>query len=184
MCLNSCTVYTEKQSEVASQAVYATKDSIDLARFDLAEDYINQTTALIKPPKNRIRVDAIYQKPVSVNSVTGDTKQRVVLVPEKYKNDKVIIVNSTDYETLITDKEVVNTLKKNNDALIKAKANVEKEQIKQKEMGDKMVKDLNIMQKKLVEKDLAILWRNIVIVVLSLLIAGMLYLRFKGGGLF
>ena len=131
MCLNSCTVYTEKQSEVASQAVYATKDSIDLARFDLAEDYINQTTALIKPPKNRIRVDAIYQKPVSVNSVTGDTKQRVVLVPEKYKNDKVIIVNSTDYETLITDKEVVNTLKKNNDALIKAKANVEKEQIKQ-----------------------------------------------------
>ena len=40
---NGCTVYTEKQTEAVSQSVYATKDSIDLARIDLAESYINET---------------------------------------------------------------------------------------------------------------------------------------------
>jgi len=43
-----------------------------------------------------------------------------------------------------------------------------------------MVKDLNIMQRKLVEKDLAILQRNIVIIVLLAAIGGATYLRIKG----
>ena len=48
------------------------------------------------------------------------------------------------------------------------------------ENRDKMINDLNIMQKKLVEKDLAILQRNIVIVGLLVSIAGATYLRIKG----
>jgi len=48
------------------------------------------------------------------------------------------------------------------------------------EYNDKMIKDLNIMQKKLVEKDLAILQRNVVIVILLLTIGGATYLRIKG----
>jgi uncharacterized protein YgbK (DUF1537 family) len=60
VCLSSCTVYTEKQSEAVSQSVYATKDSIDNARIDLAEEYINQAVKLIKPPKNRIDIQPIY----------------------------------------------------------------------------------------------------------------------------
>jgi hypothetical protein len=43
-----------------------------------------------------------------------------------------------------------------------------------------MVIYLNKMQKQLVEKDLAILKRNIVIVVLFLLMGGATYLRIKG----
>ena len=37
------------------------------------------------------------------------------------------------------------------------------------------------MQKKLVEKDLAILWRNIIIVVLLGLIGGYIYIRMNSG---
>jgi len=55
-----CTVYTEKQTEAVSRTVYATKDSIDNARIELAEEYINQTIKLIKPPKNRITIEPIY----------------------------------------------------------------------------------------------------------------------------
>ena len=48
------------------------------------------------------------------------------------------------------------------------------------EYNEKMIKDLNIMQKKLVEKDLAILQRNVIIMFLLLTIGGATYLRIKG----
>jgi hypothetical protein len=48
------------------------------------------------------------------------------------------------------------------------------------EYNDKMIRDLNIMQKKLVEKDLAILQRNIIIIGLIITIGGATYLRIKG----
>jgi len=175
--LTSCTVYTEKQTEAVSQSVYATKDSIDLARIDLAESYINETTKLINPPKKRIEISAIYQKPIQVN----DSKQRIVIVPEKYKSDKVVVVNTTEYDNLLKDKEIAKQLQKDNEVLTKAKSEFDAERTKQQEMRDKMVKDLNIMQKKLVEKDLAILWRNIIIVVLLALIGGYIYLRMNSG---
>lgn len=175
--LNGCTVYTEKQTEAVSQSVYATKDSIDLARIDLAESYINETTKLINPPKKRIQITAIYQKPISVN----DSKQRVVIVPEQYKSDKVVVVNSSEYDKLLEDKEIAAKLKKDNEVLAKAKQEFDAERTKQQEMTNKMVKDLNIMQKKLVEKDLAILWRNIIIVALLALIGGYIYLRMNSG---
>ncbi len=175
--LSGCTVYTEKQSEAVSQSVYATKDSIDLARIDLAESYINETTKLINPPKKRIEISAIYQKPIQVN----DSKQRIVIVPEKYKSDKVVVVNTTEYDNLLKDKEIAKKLQKDNEVLAKAKTEFDAERTKQQEMRDKMVKDLNIMQKKLVEKDLAILWRNIIIVALLGLIGGYVYLRMNSG---
>lgn len=174
---NGCTVYTEKQTEAVSQSVYATKDSIDLARIDLAESYINETTKLINPPKKRIEISAIYQKPIQAN----DSKQRIVIVPEKYKSDKVVVVNTTEYDNLLKDKEIAKQLQKDNEVLAKAKTEFDAERTKQQEMRDKMVKDLNIMQKKLVEKDLAILWRNIIIVVLLALIGGYIYLRMNSG---
>jgi hypothetical protein len=43
-----------------------------------------------------------------------------------------------------------------------------------------MINDLNLMQKKLVEKDLAILRRNIIIVLLIAAMGGATYLRIKG----
>lgn len=175
--VNGCTVYTEKQSEAVSQSVYATKDSIDLARIDLAESYINETTKFINPPKKRIQINAIYQKPISVN----DSKQRIVIVPEQYKNDKVVVVNSTDYENLLKDKEIAAKLKKDNEALTKAKVDFDKERQKQKEMTDKMVIKLNEQQKTILKQRLTILWEGIVIVVLLAIIAGYIYLRMNSG---
>jgi hypothetical protein len=177
LALSGCTVYTEKQSEAVSQSVYATKDSIDFARIDLAESYINEATKFINPPKKRIQINAIYQKPISVN----DSKQRIVIVPEQYKNDKVVVVNSTDYNDLLKDKEIAARLKKDNEDLTKAKEGFDKERQKQKEMSDKMIIKLNEQQKTILKQRLMILWEGIIIAVLVALIVGYIYIRMNSG---
>jgi hypothetical protein len=184
--LTSCTVYTEKQSEALSRSVYATKDSLDNARLDLADNYINETTRIVKPPKKRIDIKPVYKKTIdtissqSKLSPTIINKQRVLIIPEKYKNDTVVVVSSEEYQQLLKDKETYEQIEKDNKILIETKQLVDQELIRQMEFNEKMVKDLNIMQKKLVEKDLAILKRNIIIVVLLASIVGATYLRIKG----
>jgi hypothetical protein len=175
--VNGCTVYTEKQSEAVSQNVYATKDSVDLARIDLADNYINEATKLIKPPKSRIAISGIYQQSTTKDSTDN---KRIVIVPEKYKNDKVIVVGSTDYDNLLKDKAVAAQLKKDNENILKAKQETEQELIKQAEMQNKMVQDLNIMQKKLIQKELTILQLRIALVSVILIFAAAVYLRIKG----
>lgn len=184
--LNSCTVYTEKQSEALSRSVYATKDSLDNARLDLADNYINESTRIVKPPKKRIDIQPVYKK--NIDNISSQSKikptivnkQRVLIIPEKYKNDTVVVVSSEEYQLLLKDKEVYAQIEKDNASLIETKKIVDEELIRQLENNDKMVKDLNIMQKKLVEKDLAILQRNVVIVLLLASIVGATYLRIKG----
>jgi hypothetical protein len=187
--ISSCTIYTEKQSEAISQAVYATKDSLDKARIDLADEFSSQSTRLIKPPKKRIQIESVYKQTIPVLASQSKpekgvkvsaNKQRVVIIPEKYKNDTVVVVSSEEYQQLLKDKQVFAQLEKDFKNLTDLRTIVDQELIKQKEYGDKMIKDLNIMQKKLVEKDLAILQRNIIIVVLLLTIGGATYLRIKG----
>lgn len=176
--LSGCTVYTEKQSEAVSQNVYAANDSIAKARIDLAQFYSNEVTRFIKPPKNPINIEAVYQKDKDSKST-----QRLVIIPEQYRSDSVVVVGSEKYNDLLKDSETRKQLerdsankelqiKKNNDELIN-----------QKQMADKMVKDLNILQKKLVQKDLAILWRDIIIVVLLALIGVFVYIKVSRPGL-
>jgi len=178
--LNSCTVYTEKQSEALSRSVYATKDSLDNARLELADTYANESTRLVRPPKQRIDIKAVYKKNVDKVSSTVINKQRVLIVPEKYKNDIVVVVSSEEYQQLLKDKETHDQIEKDNYSLVETKKLIDQELIRQMEYNDKMIKDLNIMQRKLVEKDLAILHRNILIVILILTIGGATYLRIKG----
>lgn len=184
--LNSCTVYTEKQSEALSRSVYATKDSLDNARLDLADNYINESTRIVKPPKKRIDIQPVYKKNIDTISSQSKVKptiinkQRVLIIPEKYKNDTVVVVSSEEYQLLLKDKEVYAQIEKDNASLMETKKIVDEELIRQMEYNDKMIKDLNIMQKKLVEKDLAILQRNVVIVLLLASIVGATYLRIKG----
>lgn len=184
--LNSCTVYTEKQSEAISQTVYATKDSLEKARFDLADEFSAMSTRLIKPPKKRIAVESVYKKNIDIiasqnkKTPTYANKQRILIIPEKFKNDTVIVVSSIEYEQLLKDKEVFAQIEKDNKSLIETRKVVDEELIKQIEYNDKMVKDLNIMQRKLVEKDLAIWQRNITIFILFLFIGIAGYLRIKG----
>lgn len=190
LCLTSCTVYTEKQSEALSKVVYASKDSMDAARIDLADKYVTETTRLVKPPKQRIKIESIYQKSSTqhIKTIASDSKhnpihidkKRVILIPEKYKGDTVVVVSTDEYEKLLKDKETFAQIQRDNEGLVEAKKIVDSELIRQMEYNDKMIKDLNIMQKKLVEKDLAILQRNIVIVLLLASIVGATYLRIKG----
>ena len=183
---SGCTVYTEKQSEALSRVVYATKDSLESARIDLADRYSTESTRLVKPPKNRIDVKAVYKKNIdnvtSINKVTPTiiNKQRVIVVPEKYKNDTLVVVSSEEYQQLLKDKETFAQIEKDNAQLIETKNVVDQELVRQMEYNDKMVRDLNLMQRKLVEKDLAILQRNIIIVTLMVSIAAAIYLRIKG----
>lgn len=185
----SCTIYTEKQSEAISQTVYATKDSLDKARIDLADEYANQSTRLIKPPKKRLQIDSIYKPTISVvasqskpenGQKVSVNKQRVIVIPEKYKNDTVVVVSSEEYQQLLKDKQIFAQIKKDFDNLADIRVTIDQELIRQLEYNDKMIKDLNIMQKKLVEKDLLIIKLYITIFVLIASIVGGIYLRIKG----
>lgn len=188
-CLTSCTVYTEKQSEALSRVVYASKDSMDAARIDLADRYVTETTRIVRPPKNRIHIDSVYKKiDHHINTVSSNSKhdpvpvskQRTVIIPEKYRNDTVIVVNTEEYNQLLKDKETFIQIQKDTIDLLDAKKQVDAELIRQMDNRDKMINDLNTMQKKLVEKDLAILQRNIIILGLLAAIGGATYLRIKG----
>jgi len=92
----------------------------------------------------------------------------------------VVVVSSAEYEELLKDKETFAQIKKDFENLTEVRDQVDQELIRQMEYNDKMIKDLNMMQKKLIEKDLAILQRNIIIVVLLLVIGAATYLRIKG----
>lgn len=182
LCTTSCnTVYTEKQTEALSKVVYATKDSLDAARVDLADEYATTATRMVKPPKDRIEIQTIYKKPSAVidKNSTG-IKQRVVVIPSKYKNDVVVVVSSAEYQELLKDKEAYKQLQTDHDLLARAKEEVDAELLKQAEYRDQMIKDLNSMQKSIAEKDLALLKARGIIVALVLAIVAGIYLRIKG----
>jgi len=172
-----CTYYTEKQSEALSQNVYATNDSLNKARVDLAYYYSDQTTRLVKPPKKKIDIQPIYQAGEVVKDAKAGEKTRVVIVPSQYKGDKVVVVDSVEYQDLLKVKAIAEQLKKDNANLANAKENTDKELAKQAEYTNKMIKDLNHLQAEVYKKDLAILWRNIIIGVLLASIGGYIYLR-------
>lgn len=175
--ITGCTYYTEKQSEALSQNVYAANDSLNKARVDLAYYYSDQTTRLVKPPKKRINIQPVYQAGEVIKDTKAGEKTRVVIVPSQYKGDKVVVVDSVEYQDLLKVKAVAEQLKKDNANLASAKENTDKELTKQAEYNNKMIRDLNHLQAEVYKKDLAILWRNIIIISLIGLIGGYIYLR-------
>jgi len=186
---SSCTIYTEKQSEALSKVVYASKDSLDVARIDLTDKYITEATRIVRPPKSRIPIEAVYKKiNLHINTVSSSSKldpvpvnkQRMVIIPERYRHDTVVVVNTDEYQQLLKDKETFAQIQKDTVGLMDAKKQVDEELIRQLENRDKMINDLNVMQRKLVEKDLALLQRNLIILGLILAICGATYLRIKG----
>jgi hypothetical protein len=180
--LVSCTIYTEKQSEAVSQNVYATNDSLGKAIVDLAYFYSNETTKFIKPPKHPIKINAIYEAGDVVKNAKTADKTRVVIVPDVYRNDKVVVVGSKEYQSLLQDREIKKQLEVDNkNKEIQLVVN-QKELTKQKEMSDKMVKDLNYYQKEVYKLRLRNLWLSIVIV--GLLASIGVYFYAKSNGLF
>lgn len=194
---SGCTLYTEKQSESLSQAAYATKDSIDCGRFDLADSYSTEVTRIVRPPKKRIEVLPLYKENKQTNvSSSGsleknnsafkptaqtETKSssRTVVIPPRFGNDPVLVVGTEEYEQLLRDNRIAAQLKSDYDNLKNLKVNLDAELQKQYQMRDRMVEDLIHLQKKLVEKDLEILRRNILITCLISVLGVGIYLRIK-----
>lgn len=178
--LVSCTVYTEKQSEAVSQNVYATNDSLGKARVDLAYFYSNETTKFIKPPKHPIKINSVYEAGDVVKNTKTAEKTRVVIVPDAYRNDKVIVVGSVEYQDLLKDREIKKQLEQDNKNINNQLIVNQKELTKQKEMGDKMVNDLNYFQKEVYKLRLHCLWLSITIVALLALIGVYVYAKMNG----
>lgn len=174
---SGCTVYTEKQSEALSQSVYATKDSIDQSRIDLAEKYANQATRIVKPPKKKIPISAIY---LTKDNSGQEPKDKITIVPEKYGNQQAFSVNSERYVELLKNKTIYEQLNSDKKIYETHVENVEKELSKQDKYANQMVMNLNRLQKEIIEKNLLILRLYIAIAILSVIMAGGVYLRMKG----
>ena len=177
LCITGCTYYTEKQSEALSQNVYATNDSVNKGRVDLAYYYSAETTKLVKLPKHRIPIQPIVKAGKVIKGAQPDDSTRIIVVPAQYKGDSVVVVGSSDYQELIKTKSIAEQLKKDNVNLANDKKDTDREVVRQKDMNNKMVIDLNHLQQEVYKKDLQILWRNIIIISLFVLIAGYIYLR-------
>ena len=181
----SCTYYTEKQTEAVSQTVYATKDSIDKARFDLADEYSTQATRMVRPPKNRIEISYLNTT-VPQSQTNGEqksskaTKSPVVVIPERLRGMTVIVVNSEEYKNLMQDKEALEQLKMDYVALDDAKKEVDQELITQSKFRDKMIIDLNNMKEVIANKNLVIIKLSLTTAALGLTLVAGVVLKFKG----
>ena len=204
--LSGCTVYVEKRSEALSRAVMATSDSIDASRIDLAQKYSKEAVKLAYPPKNKIKISPIKTKvvkkvvpvavtkeptPIRPSLVPSVVVPKPVVVEEKEEQETRLVLpenmnyvplveNSPEWKELLLTKEFNKQLTLDYEKLEKMKKDTESELQKQNEMREKMVKDLNIMQKKIVEKNLTILRLQVTVVSLIVVMAGAVYLRIKG----
>ena len=175
------TKFVEKQSEELSKAVYATKDSLEFARLDLAEMYSDESVRLVPPPKDRIKIEAI----VKGNSNNGT--ERVLVLSSKNKNDKIVISDSSEYQDLIKDKRISDQLKQDVQNWNLYSKEVDKQLTEQYKIQNEMIVKIQDLEKQTLEKDklilrkdLAILWRNITIISLIGVIGVGVYLRIKG----
>lgn len=179
---SSCrnTLYIEKQSENVSRTVYATKDSLDNARIDLASQYINETTKLIIPPKQRIPIEAIYVK----NSTSKGTKiqkdnKRMIVVPAEYANEEVLVVGSSEYKELLSTKEIANQLAQDKENLEKEKENTNTElRNKEKQITD-MISSISNLQVEVANKTATIYKLGCALIGLIVLIGLYVYLKVK-----
>ena len=183
-----CTVYTEKQSEALSQAVYLADDSFEVGRFDVTDSSLDQAIKIVKPPKKRQKIYSVARS--TQNEVKRETdvfspepqtnKGRIVIVPERFKNQEIVVVNSDEYKTLLSDKKIFEQLKTDYKNLQTLKTTVDEELARQHINVNQMVIDLNNMQKQIIKKNLLILKLYCVIAGLGLLLGGGIYLRMKG----
>jgi len=193
--LVSCTVYTEKQSEALSQAVYLADDSFEAGRFDITDTAIDQAVRIVKVPKLRQKIEAVTrpgttdsaEKPSTLTSKPNTTtiidpykNKRILIVPERFKGQEVIVVNSEEYQKLLEDKKTFLQLQGDYKTLQGLKKTVDDELAKQIEYNNTIIIKINQLEKEVIAKNLLILKLYIVIGGLLLAIGGGVYLRMKG----
>lgn len=93
---NPDAIVVEKYSETVSQGLYAAGDALIHGRIDLAELYILNLEKIIPIPKGRISIT-----PVIYNGI------HYVVLNDREKNSKVIIVGDADFTNLLKLKVIV-----------------------------------------------------------------------------
>jgi hypothetical protein len=193
--LPSCTIYTEKQSEALSRSVYLADDSFELGRFDVTDSALDQAVRVVKPPKERQNIQAVVKSVPGQSKKVGDVMPKIgaindptinpnlnniLVVPERFRGQDVVVVNSQEYNELLKDKRIFDQLKKDYNNLTILKKDVDDELSRQHLNINKMVIDLNKLQQEVIKKRLLILKLYILIAFLILVITGGVYLRMKG----
>jgi hypothetical protein len=172
-------------AEQAKRLAYPPKKQITVAPIITATTKkivsTNDSTPIKKGSSNVNTGSKIKSSIIGVTSDTEEEEQILRLViPETLKHAKLLIENSEEWNELMQTKKFKEQLEIDNANLKKLANDIDAELQKQMQFNNQMVIDLNNMQKKLVEKDLAILKRNIAIVVLLAIGAAGIYLRMKG----
>jgi hypothetical protein len=190
----SCVVYTEKQSEALSQAVYLADDSFEAGRFDVTDFAIDQAIRIVKIPKTRQTVNSVTvtQEPSkqlekaatnNENTKTAHTSyedKKVLLVPERFKDQEVIVVNSHEYQKLLEDKKTFTQLQGDYKTLQTLKKNIDDELTKQTEYNNQLIIKINSLKEEVANKNTLILKLYITIGGLIFTMVAGIYLRIKG----
>lgn len=175
-----------KYSEQAKRLAFPPKKPINIRPIitETTKEVVStspKTTRIETPKTIKSPSGSIVSNVLTRTDKEGDKETILrLVVPEFLRHAKLLIENSDEWNELLRTKEFAERLEKDHKDLQQLTAEIDAELQKQLQMNEKMVRDLNAMQKKLVEKDLAIWQRNIVIFVLVLLIAAGVYLRIKG----
>ena len=179
--------FIEKYSEPLKQSVYGVNDSLKEARIDLAWFYSNQTTQLVGPPKNRIKINPIFKREnvvnlkEPVNTVTKNVNltdgTRVLLLPEQYSKDEAIVVNSQAYNELLKDKKIIELLSNESKEKEKFIKTIQDQIEKDKQVISELLKSYNDAKITIAKKDATIWHRNAFIAFLLLLIGVYIALR-------
>ena len=164
-----------------SQAVFATKDSIGVMRIDLAAKYSDAASRLVPPPKNRIKIEAILRKTVDGKVET------IAILPGTAQDKTVVIENSPEYKKLMEDLKIAEQFKQDSLNWELYSKEVDRQIAEQYKVNNEMIVRIQDLEKQILQKDkkiiqqeLSVLWRNIVIISLVAAIAAMIYLRIKG----
>jgi hypothetical protein len=175
--LISCapTRYIAKDSEPLSQAVYATSESIEKGRIDLADQYAKNAKMLVNPPKNPFTVKAIISK-----AKDKDVGKSVVVVPSYLNGMDVIVVGSEQYKKLLEIKENAALLRVEYENLQKERDEVYRVLVEQREAKSQLLEDYDKLVLDLKDKQLALMNRNVIIGVLGLVIGLYVFLKSKG----
>ena len=166
----SCTPRTiyEKPSIELARTAYAVHDSFDNARLDLAEQYSEQLLSFIIPPEQKILI-----KPIIVDN------KRIAIIPDKYKEDNVVVVGTAEWDKILQTKTIANQLVEDNSNLSTQLEKIGSELRNQQEIRDALVARNNELEIQISEKNHTILRKNLYLISLLGIIAIGVYLRLK-----
>lgn len=162
----SSPVIVQSHTEALSQSVYATKDSIDNQRVDLAHKYADITTTLIPPPKNRIVIE-----PIIKTQLNGD-KKRTVIVPDSYKGRDVVVLGSAEWDILVEEADNAKAYKQDLENFQQATTKVTEELQKQLQLVATIQHTIDTLKLEKSKLETQIWKQRIVIFTLVLAIAG------------